>query len=138
MSIIGFPQDSFFKDFNTLARFPSGKEWQVMEKGMKLDMKETPKEFILKADVPGVPKKDVDVSVEEGILTISAHHEQEKNGDDDKMHWSERSVGHVTRKVRLPDNVDVKKIQANQADGVLRISMPKVGEQASVHKVAIN
>jgi len=110
-----------------------------MDKGMQLDMKETPKELILKADVPGVPKKDINVSVEEGILTISAHHEQEKTGDDDIMHWCERNVGHVSRSVKLPDNIDIKKIKATQTDGVLQITMPKIEKKEPVaHKVAIN
>mmetsp|Transcript_24401 Transcript_24401/g.39624 ORF Transcript_24401/g.39624 Transcript_24401/m.39624 type:complete len:140 (+) Transcript_24401:267-686(+) len=139
MSVIGFSQDPFFKEFSKLARFSAGKEWPAMGKGMQLDMKETPKEFVLKADVPGVPKKDVDVSVEDGVLTISAHHEQEKTGDDDKIHWSERNIGHVSRSIRLPDNVDIKDIKATQADGVLQVTLPKKGDaQPAVQKIAIN
>ncbi len=90
-----------------------------------VDVKETDKEFILHADIPGVDPKDIDVHMENGLLTIKGQREAEKTEENEGYTRIERSYGQFYRRFSLPDTADAEKINAKCNNGVLRITIPK-------------
>ena len=91
----------------------------------RVDIAETEKEFIIKAEVPEVKKEEVKISVDNGILSIRGERKQEKEEKGKKFHRVERYYGSFTRSFTLPDNVDETKIEASFKDGMLNIQIPK-------------
>ena len=102
-----------------------------------MDLVETENEFILRADLPGVPEKDVQIELEDNVLTISgarkAEHEQRQEG----YYRVERSSGSFSRSLTLPDGVDPGAVSASFDRGVLEVQIPKP-EQRKPQKVAIS
>jgi HSP20 family protein len=96
-----------------------------------VDVSETPKEVIVKAELPGMDPKDIDVSVRGDILTLSGERKQETEEKGENFHRVERSYGSFSRSVKLPAEVDSGKVDATYKDGVLRITMPKTKEAAT-------
>ena len=90
-----------------------------------VDIYETGDELVLKADVPDVEQKDIDVRVENQTLTISGQRkfEQEKSGKG--YHRIERSYGNFVRSFAVPNSFDTEKIAASYKNGVLSVSLPK-------------
>ena len=101
-----------------------------------LDLSETKNEIIVKAEVPGLDHKDIDISLSEGVLTIKGEKRQEKEEKDSNYHLVERSYGSFTRLVRLPKEVKSDKISASYKDGVLKITLPK-SEEAKKKEIKI-
>jgi len=89
------------------------------------DISETKKEFLIKAELPGVEKSDIHVTVNDGALTIEGEHKRHKEEDDETYHRVENFYGKFARTFSLPDNVDESKIQAQCKDGVLKVHLPK-------------
>ena len=103
-----------------------------------MEISETPAEMIVSAELPGLEKKDVDISVDDDLLTISGEKSEEKTTDEKKMHLWERSYGSFRRSFSLPRGVDSAKINAEFKNGVLKIHMPKTTEaQAKGRKIDI-
>jgi len=90
-----------------------------------VDVKETENEFILHADIPGVDPKDIDVHMENGLLTIKGQRESEKTDEKDGYTRVERSYGSFYRRFSMPDTADAEKINAKCNNGVLKITIPK-------------
>lgn len=90
--------------------------------------------FILEFDLPGAAKDSIDLDVERNVLTIKAERVS-RNGDWEPL-ASERPVGHFSRQLVLGDNLDLEKIEASYADGVLRVVVP-VAEKAKPRKIEI-
>lgn len=90
-----------------------------------VDVKETENEFVLHADIPGVNPKDIDVQMENGLLTIQGQRETDKAESKDGYTRVERSFGQFARRFSLPDTADADKINAKYDNGVLRITIPK-------------
>ena len=91
----------------------------------RVDIAETDNEFIIKAEIPGVKKEDVKVTVDSGVLSIRGERKQEKEEKDKKFHRVERYYGSFTRSFTMPDNVDETKIEASFKDGMLNLRIPK-------------
>ena len=91
------------------------------------DISETEKEYIVKAELPGVKREDVKVTLEGGVLTIQGERRQEKTRKDEKSHRTERFYGSFSRSFTLPDNADAAGISAENRDGVLSVRVPKLG-----------
>ncbi len=94
---------------------------------MDLDLVEAEGEFTVHADIPGVKKEDVDIHIENGLVTITA---QKKNFHEEKTatkHHIERSYGTVKRSIRLPNNADANNASASFENGVLEVKLPKMG-----------
>jgi HSP20 family protein len=94
----------------------------------RVDVEETEKEFIVKADLPGVDPKGVEVSVENGILTVRGEKKEEKEKKEKNFHRMERFFGSFYRAIALPPGVDPEKVNATSANGVVRIVVPKKPE----------
>lgn len=91
-----------------------------------LDVIEEDDAVIVKADVPGLDPKDIDISISGQNLTIKGEKAEEKEEEGKNYHRSERRYGAFTRTVSLPTNVDADKIRAEYSKGVLKIVLPKV------------
>lgn len=91
-----------------------------------VDIIEDKESFRVKADLPGLDKKDIRVEVENGVLSISGEKKEEKI-EKDKNHYYhfERSYGSFNRTFRLPDNVNTGHIDAKYANGVLELTLKK-------------
>ena len=90
-----------------------------------VDVQETEGEYLIKADLPEVPKADVKVGVERGILTVEGERKQEKEEKGKKFHRVERTYGKFVRRLTVPSDVDEQKIAAEFKDGVLTVHLPK-------------
>ncbi len=86
----------------------------------------------MKAEVPGLEAKDIDISLSNDVLTIKGTKEQEKEEKEENYHRIERSYGSFSRSIRLPREVQGDKIKANYKNGVLKITLPKSGEAREI------
>jgi len=89
------------------------------------DITEDAKEYLIKAELPGLERNEVKVTVEEGMLVISGERKSEHEEKDRKFHRIERSYGNFVRSFTLPDNADGANIQAEFKNGILHIHLPK-------------
>lgn len=122
--------DEFF------GRFPRGLESRqssLLAEGVDwrpaANITENDKEYTIKADLPEVKREDIDVSVTNGVLTLSGERRYEKSSDDEKEHRRETFHGTFQRSFAVPENVDVKGIKADTRDGVLVVHLPKKAEE---------
>jgi HSP20 family protein len=90
-----------------------------------IDVQETDKEYLVKADLPDVNKNELKINVEDGILTVEGERKQEKEEKDKKFHRVERVYGRFVRRLSVPSDVDGTKVAADFKDGVLSVHMPK-------------
>jgi HSP20 family protein len=91
-----------------------------------LDYLETEKHFIVRLEVPGIPKENLDIHLEGLVLMISGHRELAKDIENEAFFVQERMAGKFVRSVRLPTPVLEEKIEAVVHDGVMTITLPKV------------
>ena len=94
----------------------------------RVDIKEEDKRFVILADIPGVDPKDIDISMDKGILTIRGERKSESTEQNGKVTRVERSYGAFYRRFALPDSADAEGISASGKHGVLEISIPKKPE----------
>ena len=102
----------------------------------RVDVWEDEDHVYLAADVPGLSKEDLDISVEDGILTIAGERKTESQRKEDDYHLRERRYGKFERRFRLPETVDTDDVQANLKDGVLTISLNR-HEQVKAKKIDV-
>ena len=102
-----------------------------------VDIKETDDAFEIHADVPGVDPKDIDVHMENGVLTIKGERESEKKEEKEGFKRVEREWGSFYRRFSLPDTADADKISAKSKHGVLEITIPKQ-EKVQARKISVN
>lgn len=109
----GFPMRPFMRDVE-------------YEPQMKLDVSEAEGSYLVKAEIPGVNKEDIHVSVDGNVVSISAEVKKEKEvKKDEKVIRSERYFGKVARSFTLSSEVDADKVQAKYTNGVLEVTLPK-------------
>lgn len=93
-----------------------------------VDIYEADNELILSAEIPGVEEKDVEISIEDNVLTMKGERRFEKETKEENYHRIERSYGTFVRSFTLPQYVDQENIRANHENGLLKIHMPKKPE----------
>ena len=93
-----------------------------------LDIYEDEDKIVIEADIPGVKKEDIKISVEDNILTIKAEKKKEEKAEEKDVVYEEIAYGLYAREIDLPHTVDTEKIEAEYKDGVLKISLPKKEE----------
>ena len=119
--------DHFFESFPwTAGAFP----WTTEHRGIAVwepyvDMYETPEELVLRAELPGMKRDDIQLNIQAGALTISGQREADNEASVDNYHRIERRYGRFTRGFRLPTLVEEDKIAATYEDGVLTVRLPK-------------
>lgn len=113
------PFDDFFRSF-----FGT----DVSTNAMRVDVKDEGDHYLLEADMPGVKKEDVSIEVNDGVLTISAQTKQSREEKKENYVFSERRSGSFSRSFTL-NGIDEEKISAACEDGVLKLTLPKLGEE---------
>jgi HSP20 family protein len=131
--------------FNRLMRHPSSlltpylpfREYpEIKELTPSVDIFEDEGHLILKAELPGIRKEDLNVTIAENRITLSGEKKQEERIEKENYHWCERTYGSFSRSFQLPDNVNPDGADASFKDGVLKIRIPKT-EEARRRKIDI-
>ena len=113
--------DKLFDDFFFLTPTSLFKnDWEP-----NVDVEEDEKLIRVKAEVPGIDEKDLDVKIEDGILTISGEKKEEKKEEKKNYIFSERKFGSFSRSIGLPEGIKTDKINATFKKGILNIEIPK-------------
>jgi HSP20 family protein len=93
-------------------------------------------ELVLKIEVPGLKKEEIDLRVENNMLTIRGERRRESDVKDEQYHRVERSYGGFSRSFTLPNTVDTDKVKADYRDGVLTITLP-TREEAKPRQIQV-
>jgi HSP20 family protein len=93
-----------------------------------VDIHEEPKQFVVRADLPGVKPTDIEITAEKGVLALRGQRNFEQRGDDGHYSRVERVNGKFVRTFTLPENVQTDAIKAQFKDGVLELTIPKVAK----------
>jgi HSP20 family protein len=94
-------------------------------------------ELVIKAEVPGMNREDLDITVENFTLTIRGEKKAEQTIKDEQFHRVERSYGTFTRSFALPNTVDPNRVEADYKDGVLSLKLP-LREEAKPRQIKVN
>lgn len=105
--------------------------------GPALDVEETKNSVLVKADLPGLKKEDIQVSVEDGFLTLRGEKKQEERKEESNLIREERWYGIFERVIELPNTVDAERVKAVYKNGVLELSFPKK-EEAKPKQIQIS
>lgn len=101
------------------------------------DLYEDDGNFVIKAELPGVDKKNIHVDVQDNVLILKGERTDDKEVKEDNFYRKEISYGSFERSFALPDGVDVEKIKADYNDGVIKITIPKP-ENKQPKKIAVH
>jgi HSP20 family protein len=93
-----------------------------------VDIYETDEAYAVEADLPGIDPKNIDVSVEDGVLNLRGERKLEKEVKEENYHRVERAYGMFSRSIRLPADVDAENVKASYDNGLLKITVPKTAE----------
>eukprot|EP00029_Vermamoeba_vermiformis_P012453 TRINITY_DN726_c0_g2_i2.p1 TRINITY_DN726_c0_g2~~TRINITY_DN726_c0_g2_i2.p1 ORF type:complete len:147 (+),score=59.23 TRINITY_DN726_c0_g2_i2:329-769(+) len=103
----------------------------------KVDVRESDKQIVLHAELPGLSKDEVNVELDKGVLTISGERKFEKKDEKEQFHRIERSYGKFQRSFTVPDGVNANAIQATFNNGVLEVVLPKPENKTAAAKINI-
>lgn len=104
----------------------------------RMDVVEHGNDFVIRTELPGVKKEDIDVTFENGVLTISGETKAEtEEKEDGQVIRQERRYGKYLRSLRLATPIDEKRVKANYKDGVLELTLPKA-EEAKPKKITVD
>ena len=92
---------------------------------------------MIKAEIPGVDKKDINIEVKDGILHLSGERKEEKEVKEENYHRKERFHGTFRRSFTLPAHINAEKVKAKFKDGLLKITLPKT-EEAKPKKINVD
>jgi HSP20 family protein len=124
---------------NKLMMRPLLREGLEMEPQIKMDVKEADGQYLVKAEIPGVKKDDIHVTVEGNRVSISAEVKHEKEAKEgERVIRCERSYGMASRSFTLADEVDQSKVQAKYDNGVLELTLPKKAGSSSRKEISIS
>jgi HSP20 family protein len=108
-------------------------DWPTVEGMMPLaqnyppiDVVDRENEVVLRAQVPGVNKENLDISISDNVITIRGHSEQEEEQEKEDYYCREMSYGEFSRSITLPESVDADKATARMKEGVLEMTLPKI------------
>jgi HSP20 family protein len=102
-----------------------------------MNVSETEKEIRITAELPGVTEQDIDVSLDDDVLTIRGEKKFERTDDRENFHFVERSYGTFQRSLHLPFSVDPEQVQASFENGVLTVTLPKTGRQERSRRIQV-
>jgi HSP20 family protein len=120
--------EDMFDRYTRAVGWPKGGGQEVATTGAwspRVDISETDKAFVIKAEIPEVKKEDVKVTIDNGVLSISGERKQEKEEKGKQFHRIERYYGSFHRSFTLPENVSEAKVKATFKDGMLNLEIPK-------------
>ena len=113
---------------NRLASVLGGERVQSVAWSPVVDIEETELNYLIRAELPGLNKEKVKVTVEDGVLTLSGERDLERKVEGKTFHHIERSHGTFTRSFTLPENAEAESVSANYKDGLLEIRVAKSEE----------
>jgi HSP20 family protein len=125
--------EDFFRNFGLR---PAWRDLEVMPE-IRIDVSEDDKAYRIKADIPGVKKEDIDVSIEGREIAISAESSKKTERKDESTLYTERSEGRFYRSFTLPLEVDSKSAEARYDGGVLSLTLPKKPNGKS-HRITVS
>ena len=135
--------EEFFEDFpprRWMETFePLGWQWPMgidLERSFRVDILDREKELMVRAELPGVEKDDIEVTIAGDRLTIEAEREFEEEEKKDSFYRHELGYGELRRTIGLPVEIDVEHIEAELKDGILSVVLPKV-QAAERHTVKV-
>jgi HSP20 family protein len=102
-----------------------------------VNVAETQDEYRVTAELPGLSSEDVEVLLDEDVLTIRGERKFERRDDKENYHLMECSYGTVQRSLRLPTPIDAQQVQANFENGLLRITLPKSKAQQRAQRIEV-
>jgi HSP20 family protein len=129
-------QDQVNRIFNETVR-SQGDESALTAWAPSVDIYETPNELVVKADLPEVDEKDIDIRVENNLLTIRGERKFDKSVTEDNYLRIERTYGSFSRSFSLPNTVNSEAIRAEYKNGVLTVNLPK-REESKPRQVKVN
>ena len=105
-----------------------------------VDISENEDKFIVEAELPGIDEENLEVKLDQDILTISAQREEKDEEKDEEKNYYRKEIrkGRFERRFRLPDNIDQDEIKANLQNGMLKITLPKSEEAKTVKNIEVN
>jgi HSP20 family protein len=112
-------------------------EWTEGVWSPSVDVSETKDNVVIKAEIPGMTKDDVKISIQDNVITLKGEKKQEKEEKDANYHRIERSYGSFCRSFTLPAAVKADKIKATYKDGILNVTLPKT-EEVKPKEIPIN
>lgn len=126
MSLIRYEPNNLLSQFHDeISRLFDARNNPVAEWSPAVDVKETEKTYVIHADVPGVKLEDLDVTLENDVLTIKGERQWENKQESESYKRVERAYGTFYRRFVLPDTADAESVTAKTVDGVLEIVIPK-------------
>ncbi|MFQ5636296.1 MAG: Hsp20/alpha crystallin family protein [Gammaproteobacteria bacterium] len=132
MTLVTWSPFREFEDmFNRYSRWPrrsltsGGNGDTAMDWRPVANISETAREYLIKAELPEVSKADIDVKINDGVITIKGERRMEKSSDDETQHRVESFYGSFSRSFSLPPDIDEAAIEAESKDGVLTVHLPK-------------
>ena len=140
------PQRNIFNIFDEVEQMMHQAFGHSLENGSSrlsysplMNVSETTSDYLIMMDLPGVEKKDVEVNLNNGILTISGERKTSEMSDENNRSWHEAAYGIFSRSFELTSNIVEEKIKATFKDGVLNIIIPKAEEtKPSVKQIAVS
>ena len=130
-------QNEMNRLFGTVFDAPAQPNGGTLRRWMPaMDLVETGDHFVLRADLPGLSDEDVNIEVEERVLTISGERKAEHSESKDGYHRVERAFGSFSRSLTLPEGVDAEAVTASFDKGVLEVRIPKP-DQRKPRKISI-
>ncbi|WP_262267377.1 Hsp20/alpha crystallin family protein [Microvirga yunnanensis] len=102
-----------------------------------INVSETDKEIHITAELPGVTEQDIDVSLDDDVLTIRGEKKFERKDDKENFHFVERSYGTFQRSLRLPYTVESEQVRASFENGVLTVTVPKTERQERSRRIQV-
>lgn len=106
-----------------------GHGWGEGEYAPSMDVRETPEAFVIEADIPGMDKKDVQIEVNDNVVTVKGERHSERDQNDKDYHFTERRFGSFRRSVAIPGGFVNENVSAKFENGVLTITLPKQEEK---------
>lgn len=120
----------------SLAEFNRGAQQLMGGWGPAVDLYEDKDNLVVRAELPGMKKEDIDISLHEGVLTVSGERKAETQPKAAEVYRAERFVGRFQRSLTLPTPVSADKVTAAYTDGVLTVTLPKT-EEAKPKQIAV-
>lgn len=122
---------------SSLARWPRGlgqASGGKLDWSPSADISETDQEYVIRAELPAVKKEDVQVTFDDGMITIKGERKQQKEDKSEKYHRIESFYGSFERAFTLPENINADSIRCESKDGILTVHIPKMQTQKAQPK----
>ena len=142
---LGWPEkrlfDNFFEEFPVQGLLRSVRlrpELMNHDQWMpSIDVYENDTEIVVRAEVPGMDKKDIEITLTDGLLTLKGERKTDHEEKDEKVYMTETRYGSFCRTLRLPNDVKTDQVDANYKNGILKIVLPKQ-EAVLPKKIEVN